>query len=56
MQEITLMAPPQAWHVSMSMLNIRLSLYAKVIDAKRTMVVLGTSVERTFNGMTVFRY
>ena len=56
MQAITLTAPPQAWHVSMSMLNTGLSLYAEVIDAQRTVVVLGMSVVRTFNGMTVFRW
>jgi hypothetical protein len=36
-------------------LNTRLSLYAQIIYAGCSMVVLGTSVERTFNGMTVFR-
>jgi hypothetical protein len=40
----------------MSMLNTRLSRYAQVIDDRRSTVVLGTSVERKFNEMTVFLY
>jgi hypothetical protein len=55
-QAITLTAPPQARQISMSMLNTRLSRYAQVIDDRRSMVVLGTSVERKFNEMTVFLY
>ena len=36
MATIILTAPPQAWQVSMSMLNTRLSRCAQVIDARRS--------------------
>jgi hypothetical protein len=36
MQAMILIAPPQAWQVSMSMLNTRFKRCAQVIDAQRS--------------------
>ena len=47
MQAMTFIAPPQALHVSMSILKTRLSRCAHVIDARRCAGVAGSSATLT---------
>jgi hypothetical protein len=54
MQAMTLTASSHSLHVSLSMLNMRLSRYDEDIVHRRSMPVLGYAEERTLLEMTVF--